>query len=230
MLKRSERSAIPNAKLSRVSRQSRHTEPVDTKLGLIWSYDEINRHLIAGEVRGRAWILARAADPAFSGSIPTDFDILDVHRAMFEPLFAWAGQTRKVDAGPGGKVPVHWTDVPTQLRNLGADAAYWRTGDGDGDTTIDEMGIFIARVHHRFEFIHPFQDTNGRTGRVLDHYLLWVTFGLAGDDLAHSPVIEYFPTESHIAAYYDGLHTADAGDIGPLAAFYRERISAAFSP
>ena len=83
MLKRSEHSAIPNAKLRSLSRQSRRTEPVDTKLGLIWSYDEVNRHLIAGEVRGRAWILAHAADPAFSGSIPTDFDILDVHRAIF---------------------------------------------------------------------------------------------------------------------------------------------------
>ncbi len=211
-----------------MARQSRHTEPVDTKLGLIWSYEEIERYLSEGEVRGRAWLLSRALDPAFAGQIPTDFDILDLHRVMFEPLFSWAGQTRKGDAGPGGKVPIHWTDVPSQLRNLVADAQHWRPAEDD--TGIDEIGDFVARVHHRFEFIHPFQDTNGRTGRVLDHYLLWVTFGLAGDDLAHSPVIEYFPSSAHVDAYYDGLRAGDSGNLAPLSAFYRDRINAAFMP
>jgi Fic family protein len=32
----------------------------------------------------------------------------------------------------------------------------------------------MADAHHRFQMIHPFKDTNGRTGRVLDHYVLWV--------------------------------------------------------
>jgi fido (protein-threonine AMPylation protein) len=209
-----------------VARQSRHTEPVDTKLGVISSYDELNRLLAASEVRGRRWLLERAANKQFAGKVPTDFDVIDLHRAMFDPLFQWAGQTRKIDAGPGGKVPVHWTDVRAQLRNLSRDAELWLPA-GD-DPPIEHVADFIARVHHRFEFIHPFQDTNGRTGRVLDHYLLWVTFQLAGNDLANSPLIEHFPMPVHIDSYYEGLRAGDSGDLIPLSTYYRDRIDAAF--
>lgn len=41
-----------------------------------------------------------------------------------------------------------------------------------------DVAHVIADAHHRFQWIHQFEDTNGRTGRVLDHYILRVTFGL----------------------------------------------------
>jgi fido (protein-threonine AMPylation protein) len=143
---------------------------------------------------------------------------------MFGHLLEWAGNTRCVDAGPGGKVPVHWTDVRSQLRNLGEDAKY-RIPKSD---TLTDVAEFFAWFHHRFQFIHPFRDTNGRTGRVIDLYLLWVTFDFAGDTTLTSPIIEHFPTERHQGDYYEGLDRADRHDFAVLNAFYLDRLEATF--
>ena len=83
-------------------------------------------------------------------------------------------------------------------------------------------------MRHRFQWIHPFRDTNGRTGRVLDHYLLWVTFSLRGGNRATSPAIEYFPTEREETEYYEGLVEADLGRPARLRSFYVARLVALF--
>ena len=141
------------------------------------------------------------------GTKPTDHDILDLHAAMFGDFLDWAGTTRRDDRGPGGRVAVSWADVRIQLRNLALDLAAW-VGDPATMDTADVANV-IADAHHRFQLIHPFKDTDGRTGRVLDHYILWVTFGLHADSLETSPSIEFFPTESHENEYYEGLLEAD---------------------
>jgi fido (protein-threonine AMPylation protein) len=208
-----------------MAREGRHTEPVETKLGRLSSFQELNQHLADGEVGGRTWLLARAKDPVFAGKLPTDVDILAMHKVMFEPLFDWAGQTRTKDVGPGLLVFVPWPDVRSQLLNLTLDAQHWFPST---TVSLGLIAAFIAQLHHRFERLHPFVDTNGRTGRVLDHYVLWVTFGLCGADLGHSPVIEYFPTSEHEENYYRALRAADAGDLQLITEFYVERVGAAF--
>lgn len=208
-----------------MARNPRITMPIQTKLGVISSYPVLEAHLAEAEVQGRVWLIERAHDQSHAGKVPADFDILDLHAVMFGRVFEWAGKTRTEDVGPGWKVPVHWTDVAAQLRNLGLDAVVRRPGES---ASLADLAKFIAWFHHRFQFVHPFRDTNGRTGRVLDHYLLWVSFSLVGLDLAHSPQIEYFPTPAHEDAYYQGLDEADRGAVAKLEAFYVERVSAAF--
>lgn len=96
--------------------------------------------------------------------------------------------------------------------------------------TAEDIAVVLANAHHRFQWIHPFQDTNGRTGRVLDLYLLWVTFKLAGDELASSVIIEPFPAEEAADEYYDGLAEADGYRPERLHRYYTDRLLAAFEP
>lgn len=209
-----------------MARQGRRTEPLETLDGVVESYSEIEELLSNGEMKGRRWVFDRAQSGEHAGTKPTDHDILDLHGAMFGDFLEWAGTTRRDDRGPGGRIAVSWPDVRIQLRNLTLDLAAW-IGDSATMDTADVANV-VADVHHRFQLIHPFKDTNGRTGRVLDHYILWVTFGLHADSLETSPSIEYFPTESHEDEYYEGLLEADLDRPERIRAFYLERLLALF--
>jgi fido (protein-threonine AMPylation protein) len=209
-----------------VARQGRRTEPLETLHGVVENYAEIEELLSDGEMKGRRWVFDRAQSAEHGGTKPADRDILDLHRVMFGEFLGWAGTTRREDHGPGGRVSVPWPDVRIQLKTLGLDLSAWI-----GDTSMvdtEAIANVIADAHHRFQWIHPFKDTNGRTGRVLDHYVLWVTFGLHGGSLETSPSIEYFPTEQHEDEYYEGLLEADLYRPERLREFYLERLVALF--
>jgi Fic family protein len=208
-----------------MARQRRRTEPLETRSGTLTEYAAIEKLLSAGEMLGRLWVLDRSLS-APPRTTPTDHDVLDLHAVMFGDFLAWAGTTRLEDRGPGGKVPVPWHQVRIALRSLMDDLAAWVGALQEID--LAAIAAIIADAHHRFQWIHPFHDTNGRTGRVLDHYLLWVTFELHGGALETSPVIEYFPTDAHEDEYYEGLREADEGHAERLHAYYEERLARLF--
>ena len=54
----------------------------------------------------------------------------------------------------------------------------------------EELLEWAARIHHRFECIHPFQDGNGRTGRVLVSWMLG-HYGFPQFDLPQERKAEY---------------------------------------
>jgi Fic family protein len=98
------------------------------------------------------------------------------------------------------------------------------------DPTLEDLANLLADVHHRFQWIHPFLDTNGRTGRVLGYFILWSAFGLAGTSLEASPVIVYFPDERNEKEYYEGLVEADLHRPDRLGVYYAGRLERALTP
>jgi fido (protein-threonine AMPylation protein) len=125
-------------------------------------------------------------------------------------------------------VPAH--EIRIELRKLADDLQTWvATTWGSGEPELDTLAHIVADAHHRFQWIHPFRDTNGRTGRVLDHGLLWATFALAGETPEASPIIEYFPDAASEDAYFEGLLEADLGRPDRLRRYFKERIEAAIS-
>lgn len=209
-----------------MARQRRHTEPLETLHGTLTDYEVIDRHLIEGELRGRAWVFAKAKASSQRETF-TDWDVRDLHRAMFGELLSWAGHFRKVDVGPAGQLWFTWAEVPMAVRNFTDDLHAW-VAALPTDPSLEQIAGVVADAHHRFQRVHPFQDTNGRTGRVLDLWLLWGTFSLLGASVAASPLIEPFPDESEVDDYYAGLQEADGERPERLRAYYTRRILAAF--
>jgi Fic family protein len=78
-----------------------------------------------------------------------------------------------------------------------------------------ELLTAAAYFHARFEYIHPFADGNGRTGRALLNYFLMIN--------NHPPIIIH---DEDKAAYYDALAAYDISeDIAPMAAFLKQQTA-----
>lgn len=101
----------------------------------------------------------------------------------------------------------HLPPAPNQVNQLMMQLVWERNHD-EGD----EPFLREARFHIRFERIHPFEDGNGRTGRIL------INRGLMGSGLA--PVV--IPIEER-AEYMDCLGQGDAERLAAML----QRLSAA---
>jgi len=169
------------------------------------------------EVRGYAdaadWVYGQGihAGEWSTGELISLTELRHVHRLALTPVWDVAphpsatdrerpGSFREHDIRPfpGGMRPPQWTEVPALTADWIATASSLR----HGQATEPEA---LARLHARFEQIHPFLDGNGRTGRLVLNLLLV--------RLGYPPAIVYKRQRSR---YLAALRRADEGDPGPL--------------
>lgn len=98
--------------------------------------------------------------------------ILELHRLVFENSKPFAGKLRRrgvevavIDAS--GNV-LHHGAQSTQVRSLLEELVKWYRRNRRGYPPL----VLAAVVHNQFENIHPFQDGNGRIGRLLLNNIL----------------------------------------------------------
>ncbi|MBN2177425.1 MAG: Fic family protein [Demequinaceae bacterium] len=143
------------------------------------------------ETHGRAmadvWAIYPHED-ALPGEGPGSFRLHDIH------------------AFGGGMVPPSFPLVPSEVD-------LWVKEVGSfGERILERMvasadiPLELARIHRRFEFIHPFLDGNGRTGRLLLNLILV--------RLGWPPAIIF---KSERERYLAALDRSDKGDDGRLA-------------
>lgn len=116
-----------------------------------------------------------------------------------------------------------------------ADAAFIPPHVNDMDELLDDFEKFLhndliqvphlvrcAIAHYQFETIHPFQDGNGRIGRLL------ITLYLVSNKFLLKPTLylsDYF--EKHRGQYYDALTMVrESNDMGHWVRFFLQAISA----
>ena len=102
--------------------------------------------------------------------------ILDIHKVGFGFIFPdWAGKFRIIDVTVGEYEPPHYSRVAELVRNLCNDLEerlkYLPTPEED-KLFLAEVISLLAWFQHRFVWIHPFKDYNGRIARLLTNLLL----------------------------------------------------------
>lgn len=140
-------------------------------------------------------------------------DFLRAHKALMDGLVESSGQFRQKQVGilKGSKlqhVAPSYSMVPGLMKDL---FNYIRN---DSDIDIIKSCVF----HYEMEFIHPFEDGNGRMGRF------WQTLLL----MKVNPIFEYVPIEETIKnnqeQYYKTL--ADADNTGKSTIFIEFMLEA----
>lgn len=141
----------------------------------------------------------QAYDLLLSLDSTSEKDLLRAHRLMMSDLVSQNGKYRTGGVGIfDGSEVVHIAPPADRVPALMADLFEWlRNSDVH---PLIKSSVF----HYEFEFIHPFQDGNGRMGR------LWQTVILKD----WKDVFAWLPVETLIkenqAEYYKALNTSDS--------------------
>lgn len=144
-------------------------------------------------------------------------DLLRAHGVMMEALADDAGMFRKRGVGVyEGSNAVHIAPQAHMVHGLMNDLFEWLK------SSEDHLLIKSCVFHYEFEFIHPFSDGNGRTGRLWQSLILGKLH----------PLFENLPVENMVfanqAAYYEAISKSSAiADSGPFIEFMLEEILAA---
>ena len=143
-------------------------------------------------------------------------DLLRLHGIMMAGLTEQSGMFRTVGVNvvnsKTGEV-IHYAPNPDFVPRFVGELMEWAA-------SADDHPLIVSCVfHHEFEFIHPFTDGNGRTGR------LWQTLILSKWD----SIFEWIPVESKIrdrqSEYYRCIQKAtDENDTSTFIDFMLEAI------
>ena len=141
-------------------------------------------------------------------------DLLKAHGVMMQALVDDAGRYRRGGVGVfGEKGLVHLAPPAERVPLLMADLFEWLK------QSKDHLLIRSCAFHYEFEFIHPFTDGNGRTGRLWQSLILGKLH----------PLFEHLPVENMVYSnqqqYYDAITASTkAGQSGPFIDFMLKEI------
>ena len=128
----------------------------DNFLG-IENIDELNVQEALGILRAEEFLLDCPLDFTFS----IDY-ILQLHTVAFGHLYEWAGKWRN----EGTNMGIEQWKIPNAMAQYCEQVTFFKSQITDEDSLLHTL----AYTHHKFTQIHPFNNGNGRTARLLtDH-------------------------------------------------------------
>jgi Fic family protein len=169
---------------------------------------------VQGYAQAAKWVYGQAVKERGTGKAVTLTELRQIHERVVEPVWRWfppdhlderdrPGDWRhtNLEALRPGLTPPDWTQVPSLISDWVDRANESLEGGAAAARIIEDF----AAVHAEFERVHPFNDGNGRVGRLVLNLLL-VRFG-------YPPAVIH---KQHRSTYLDGLKRADERDNGLL--------------
>ncbi len=155
-----------------------------------------------------------AYDRSESWNPANENDLLEAHRILMSCLIDEAGLYRHGGVGVmAGKQVIHMAPPANRVPHLMRDLFDWLTA-------TDAHPLIASSVfHYEFEFIHPFADGNGRSGRLWQSLILTRWNPLFADIPVESLIFE------HQAEYYQSIQeSTQQSDSTPFITFMLQMI------
>lgn len=146
--------------------------------------------------------------------------VCKLHEVSFAWIFPqWAGNYRKIQVTFSDKEAPPYFQVQELVTNLCDDLVERlnHLPKPENEQFILEVVKLLAWFQHRFVFIHPFQDYNGRTARMLTILILL--------KLDLPPVELEAETEVDRKRYLKAMQKADGGDYSLLETLFGQSLS-----
>lgn len=180
--------------------------PQGNKLNLS-DFDQINQIEAKGIALAELYVFELDSEIKITTQL-----ILDIHRIAFEELYDWAGSWRLSDVVVGQLLPPA-PNMVLQLMYQFLDNLNYKI-----ENSTDESSVIACLIYAHYEFvrIHPFNNGNGRTGRIL--------MNLVAMKLGYQPIDLYYREGDARKAYINAMKEADKGNEKPLADLIRKEL------
>lgn len=182
------------------------TSPDDNKLGLI-DKNLINEHEAKGIAAAEIFVFGLDSDTQFSTQL-----LLKIHLIAFEELYDWAGKWRTTQVAVGQLA----TPDPSQVLQLIYQFIDNLNFKISNSTTEQDHLECLAFAHYEFVRIHPFNNGNGRTGRIV--------MNLVALKLGYQPLELYHREGDSRKIYIDAMKSADKGNFEVLTTLIRKEM------
>ena len=201
--------------------QKTHTKPKgatifrETKFGIL-----SRREIVELEAQGIQRGLKLISSLAKKRAEITPELILSIHKKSFGWIFPkWAGKFRQIEVEFSGKQAPAFFQVPVMIKELCDDLRERLKHippKNQPEEFLRETVSLIAWFQHKFVWIHPFNDYNGRTARLLSN-VLFLKFSL--------PAVEIkVESKKDRDIYIQAMWKADGGDHVPLEAIISQSL------
>jgi cell filamentation protein len=142
----------------------------------------------------------------------TPESILALHEIAFKSLYGWAGKWRTIQVSVGKLNLPEYYNVPNLMYQF-LDNLNFKISIA---SNIEDHIECIAYAHYEFVKIHPFNNGNGRLGRIVMN-LVALKFGYQ--------FLELYKREGDSRkVYINALRNADSGDFTHLYSLIREEL------
>lgn len=180
--------------------------PDDNLLGLT-DKQLINEYEAKGIAKAELFIFELETDIALTNGL-----ILDIHKIAFGELYDWAGKWRQTEVTVGQLIPPPANQIVTLMYQYLDNVNYKISVAANRQDQID----CLVYCHYEFIRIHPFNNGNGRTGRML--------MNLVAMKLGYLPLELYYREGESRKVYIGAMKAGDKGDYSTLARLIDEEL------